>query len=48
VANSVVSNRQSRQATKAYIKRRLGLRLSDTEVRLLDGVKVSGAEPAMA
>lgn len=46
VANSVVSNRQSRQATKAYIKRRLGLRLSDTEVRLLDGVKVSGAEPA--
>jgi DNA sulfur modification protein DndB len=39
VANSVVSNRQSRAATKAYIKRQLGLHLSDAEVRLLDGVK---------
>lgn len=38
VANSVVSNRQSRQATKAYIKRQLGLKLSDAEIRLLDGV----------
>lgn len=39
VANSVVSNRQSRAATKAYIKRQLGLHLSDAEIRLLDGVK---------
>ncbi len=37
VASSVVSNRQSRQATKAYIKRELGLRLTDAETRLLDG-----------
>lgn len=41
VANSVVSNRQSRQATKAYIKRQLGLKLSDAETRLLDGAKAT-------
>lgn len=35
VAGSVSSNRQSRQATKAFIKRALGLTLSDAEVRSL-------------
>jgi len=33
VANSVVSNRQARLATKAYLKRKLGLPLSDPEER---------------
>lgn len=33
VANSVVSNRQARAATKAYIKSRLGMDLSDAEQR---------------
>jgi len=35
VAGSVVSNRQARQATKAYIKLRMGLALTDTETRAL-------------
>ena len=35
IANSVVSNRQARAATKAYIKRHLGLELSDAERRSL-------------
>lgn len=35
VANSVVSNRQARAATKAYIKRAFGLELSETERRAL-------------
>ena len=35
IANSVVSNRQARAATKAYIKRHLGLELSDSEKRSL-------------
>jgi DNA sulfur modification protein DndB len=35
VANSVVSNRQARLATKAYIKTKLGLTLSDAEVKAL-------------
>lgn len=35
VAGSVSSNRQSRQATRAYIKRALGLPLSDAETRSL-------------
>ena len=35
VANSVVSNRQARQATKAYLKLNLGLPLSDSEVRAM-------------
>lgn len=35
IANSVVSNRQARLATKAYIKRRIGLALTDTEERAL-------------
>ena len=33
VANSVVSNRQARAATKAYIKGRLGMELSEAEQR---------------
>jgi DNA sulfur modification protein DndB len=33
VANSVVSNRQARQATKAYIKGRLGMNLTEAERR---------------
>jgi DNA sulfur modification protein DndB len=33
VANSVVSNRQARAATKAYIKERLGMVLSDAELK---------------
>jgi DNA sulfur modification protein DndB len=33
VANSVVSNRQARLATKAYLKYRLGLTLNDAEVK---------------
>ena len=36
VANSVVSNRQARAATKAYVKGKLGLELSDSEQRSLD------------
>jgi len=35
VANSVVSNRQARAATKAYLKRQLGLSLTDAEARAL-------------
>lgn len=35
IANSVVSNRQARLAMKAYIKRRLGLTLSEPEARAL-------------
>lgn len=37
IANSVVSNRQARVATRAYLKRRLGVTLSDVERRALDG-----------
>jgi DNA sulfur modification protein DndB len=33
VANSVVSNRQARVATKAYIKARLGVDLTEAEAR---------------
>jgi len=35
IAGSVSSNRQSRQATKAFVKRALGLSLTDAEVRSL-------------
>lgn len=35
VSNSVVSNRQARAATKAFIKQKLGLSLSDSEVNSL-------------
>lgn len=41
VANSVVSNRQARAATKAYIKGRLGLELSEAEQRSI-GNKQAG------
>jgi len=44
VANSVVSNRQARLATKAYIKRKLGLELTDPEKRSLPAIE----EPADA
>lgn len=33
VANSVVSNRQARSATKAYVKHKLGMALTDSELR---------------
>lgn len=36
VANSVVSNRQARAATKAFIKGQLGLSLTDSEQRILE------------
>jgi DNA sulfur modification protein DndB len=39
VANSVVSNRQARAATKAYIKGKLGMDLSDAEKRSLERVE---------
>ncbi len=35
VANSVVSNRQARAATKAYIKQRLGLELTEAEKKAM-------------
>jgi DNA sulfur modification protein DndB len=35
VANSVVSNRQARVATKAYLKKKLGLPLTEAEKRSL-------------
>jgi DNA sulfur modification protein DndB len=40
VANSVVSNRQSRLATKAYLKQHMGLSLSETEARILTPASV--------
>jgi DNA sulfur modification protein DndB len=40
VANSVVSNRQARVATKAFIKRKLGMKLNDVESVVL------GEQPA--
>ncbi|MCX6924583.1 MAG: DNA sulfur modification protein DndB [Verrucomicrobia bacterium] len=36
VANSVVANRQARQATKAYVKRKLGLATSESETKSID------------
>jgi DNA sulfur modification protein DndB len=36
VSNSVVSNRQARAATKAFIKAKLGLKLTDGEQRAID------------
>jgi len=38
VANSVVSNRQARLATKAYLKRKLGLELTEPEKRSLTAI----------
>lgn len=46
VANSVVSNRQARAATKAYIKRCLGLQLTDSEIRALQTPDVIREEEA--
>lgn len=46
VAGSVSSNRQSRQATRAYIKRHLGLPLSDAETRSLTPAKDQVKEAA--
>ena len=43
VANSVVSNRQARLATKAHLKRKLGLPLSEAEERSV--VRPGGNEP---
>ena len=36
VANSVVSNRQARAATKAYVKGKLGMPLTDAELRTIN------------
>jgi DNA sulfur modification protein DndB len=43
VANSVVSNRQARAATKAYIKAKLGMALSDAEQRSIERAAPSAA-----
>jgi len=49
VANSVVSNRQARAATKAYIKGRLGMDLSEAEQRSIKmPLKTSAAALAAA
>jgi DNA sulfur modification protein DndB len=40
VSNSVVSNRQARAATKAFIKAKLGLSLTDGEAKTLNASKV--------
>ena len=42
VANSVVSNRQARAATKAYIKDKLGMPLSDSESRSIGKENTTG------
>ena len=47
IANSVVSNRQARLATKAYLKRKLDLPLSEGELRSLDGTPAT-AQSALA
>lgn len=44
VANSVVSNRQARAATKAFLKFKLGLSVTDAEQRMLD--RARGLEAA--
>ena len=41
IANSVVSNRQARAATKAYIKDKLGLILSEAERRTLPSAEIA-------
>lgn len=50
VANSVVSNRQARLATKAYLKRHLGLPLSEGEAKSLSPASdnVTSAESSAA
>ncbi len=42
VANSVVANRQARVATKAYLKRKLGLPVSDAEHRSIEHLTERG------
>lgn len=44
VANSVVSNRQARAATKAFLKSKLGLSVTEAEQRMLD--RARGLEAA--
>lgn len=44
VANSVVSNRQARAATKAFLKSKLGLSVTDAEQRMLDRAAGVAAE----
>lgn len=44
IANSVVSNRQARFATKAFLKRELGLTLNEAELRALTPASESQAE----
>ena len=44
VANSVVSSRQARAATKAYIKSKLGLSLTESEMRALPASQSEAAE----
>ena len=55
VANSVVSNRQARLATKAYLKRKLGLPISESEGRSIEHLTwriepnpVADSRPALA
>lgn len=48
IANSVVSNRQSRLAMKAYLKRKLGLTLTDTEARALPEANRQDAQSVSA
>jgi DNA sulfur modification protein DndB len=49
IANSVVSNRQARVATKAYIKKHLGLKLTEGEERaLLTNTQAAAAAEAVA
>jgi DNA sulfur modification protein DndB len=40
IANSVVSNRQARLATRAFLKRKLGVKLSEAEARAVGPEKV--------
>jgi DNA sulfur modification protein DndB len=44
VANSVISNRQARLATKSYLKDKLGLTLSDAEQKSIAHLRVVAAE----
>lgn len=44
VANSVVSNRQARAATKTFIKAKLGMSLTDSEARSLPRPAALAAE----
>ena len=44
VANSVVSNQQARAVTRAYIKSKLGMSLTESEVRALPASQVEAAE----